>query len=146
MHRNEPSFTLMELLIVVVIIGVIAGFAIPGYQKAMEKATEKNAIIKLQSIIAGMKIYRAKNGSYPAFDMPDLTSINTNLGLSVVPDTMSYYCAQNDGVDVNVCTARSPNDWRIHWHPLGGGADTIHCSNQGPACPSCPLWTSGSCG
>ena len=85
MDRREQSFTLMELIIVVMIISVIAGFAIPSYQKAIEKNEEKTAVVKLQSIVGGMKIYKAKYGGYPAFDMPDLASINQNLQLNVLP-------------------------------------------------------------
>lgn len=136
----------MELIIVVMIISVIAGFAIPSYQKAIEKNEEKTSIVKLQSIVGGMKIYKAKYGSYPAFDMPDLASINQNLQLNVLPDTMTYRCLQIDGALVNVCSAISPNGWSIHWHEMGAGGNTIHCSDGGPACPSCPFHGSGSCG
>ena len=86
-----------------------------------------------------MKIYKAKYGSYPAFDMPDLASINQNLQLNVLPDTMTYRCLQIDGALVNVCSAISPNGWSIHWHEMGAGGNTIHCSDGSPACPSCPL-------
>ncbi len=136
----------MELVIVVVIIGVIAGFAIPSYEKAMEKGREKTAIVKLEGIAGGIKIYKAKHGSYPAFDMPNVTSINQNLQLNVPADTMTYRCLQVDGALANVCSAISPDGWSIHWHELGSGGNTIHCADGGPACPSCPFWASGSCG
>ena len=55
---SRKAFTLLELIVVVVIIGVIAGFAIPGYQKAIEKGEERTAIIKLKGIMAGMKILK----------------------------------------------------------------------------------------
>ena len=149
MDRREQSFTLIELMIVVVIIGVIAGFAIPGYQKAIEKNEERVAHVKLRAIGAGMKIYNAKHGDYPNVDMPNLASINQTLGLNIVPDSMTYTCYQVSGSDLDVCKALhpKPNDWRIHWHPLlgagGGGPDTIHC-HTGPACPSCPF-APGNC-
>ena len=41
MNSREQSFTLMELIIVVMIISIIAGFAIPSYQKAIEKMKKK---------------------------------------------------------------------------------------------------------
>jgi len=148
--RKDKSFTLLELILVVVLMGIMAAYAIPSYQKAIEKNEERVAIAKLQAIVAGMKIYNAQKGDYPAFDMPNVTSINQNLGLSVVPDTMTYTCYQASGIDTDVCTALhpDPNNWRIHWHPTGGGANTIHCSVAGPACPSCPFWNVSpySCG
>ena len=140
MNRTERSFTLLELILVVILIGVMAGYGVPSYQRAIEKNEERVAIVKLQTIVAGMKIYQAKHGDYPAVDMPDLTSINQTLGLNIVADNMSYDCDPNDLTDPDVCKARHPSDWRIHWHPGDSGAGTIHCSNQGPACPSCPFW------
>lgn len=144
MIYSQRAFTIMELLIVVIIVGIIAGFAIPGYQKALRKSEERVAIIKLRSMSAGMKIYKAKHGNYPAFDMTNLASINQNLGLSVVADTMTYQCIQADGSgDTNVCRASSPYGWSLHWHESGG--DIIHCVTYTPSCPSCPYWANGNC-
>ena len=37
MNRTERSFTLLELILVVILIGIMTGVGIPGYQKAIEK-------------------------------------------------------------------------------------------------------------
>lgn len=133
----------MELMIVVVVIGIIAGFAIPSYQKAIEKNEERTAIVKLQAIRAGMQIYKAKHGSYPTFAMPDVTSINQNLKLNIMPGTMTYQCSPVDGGDVNSCNVFSPNGWVIHWHD----DDIIHCRGGGsPPCPTCQGRPLGGCG
>lgn len=150
MNRAKRSFTLLELILVVVLIGVMAGVGIPSYQKAIEKNEERVALAKLQAIVGGMKIYKAKHGSYPAFDMPDLTSINQNLQLNIVPDKMTYTALQEqapgDG-DIPECRIISPYGWAIHWHELGLGGNTIHCSTAGVGlpCPSCPFFP-GTCG
>ena len=145
MNRTERSFTLLELILVVTLMGILAGYAIPSYQRAIEKNEERVALAKLQAMVAGMKIYNAKHGDYPNVDMPNVTSINQTLGLSIVPDNMTYTCypvAPLPSTDTDVCTALhpNPNNWRIHWHPTGSGANTIHCSTLGSACPSCPFW------
>ncbi len=142
MNRTERSFTLLELILVVILIGIMTGVGIPGYQKAIEKNEERTAIVKLQAIRAGMIIYKAKYGNYPAFNMPDLTSINQNLGLSVVPGTMTYQCFPVDGGDINSCKIISPNGWIIHWH----NDDIIHCWGGAPPCPTCKNSALGGCG
>ena len=51
--RMIKGFTLVEILIVVAIIGIIAGFGLPGYEKMVRKAHERNAILGLTSIHQG---------------------------------------------------------------------------------------------
>jgi len=134
--KKIQSFTLLESTLLIILISVIAGVGIPGCQKAIEKNAEKVAFVKLQTIVAGMKIYKAKHGSYPDFDMLDITTINNNLELNVVPDKIDYRCYQRTGEDIPKCKVTSPNSWIISWHDSGKGADTFHCST-GP-CPSYP--------
>lgn len=146
MDHRKQSFTLIELMIVVVIIGIMAGVGIPSYQKAIEKNEERTAVVKLQAMRAGMIIYKAKHGSYPAFDMPDLASIDQNLGLNIVPDTITYQCLQNGAEgETNVCQATSPNGWVIHWHNIPD-QQVIHCWRGGSPCPTCKAPGAGGCG
>lgn len=84
----------MELIIVVVIIGVIAGFAIPSYQKAMSRQKVKRLIVTANLLTGAQEIYKARNGRYWC-DMSDscaianpltINGINAGLGISVIPE------------------------------------------------------------
>ena len=64
--RNDKGFTLLELLIVIVILGVLAGLAIPAYQGSVEKARSQEALASLGAARESALRFFALNGSYTA--------------------------------------------------------------------------------
>ena len=86
----------MELLIVVVIIGIIAAFAIPNYKKAIAKARERSAVSQLMTLHAANQLYKAQTNSYWQANSNSLKEINQNLGISLLADGFSYsYSSSN---------------------------------------------------
>ena len=73
----HKGFTLVEILIVVVILGILAAIVIPQFANASNDALKGTLQTQLQTISSQLELYRVRNvGSYP----PDLISDTTNFG------------------------------------------------------------------
>ena len=70
MFLNKRGFTLLELMIVVIVIGILASIAIPQYVHTIERARGAEALVNLGSIRGSMQRYwidqlaRIGRGSY----------------------------------------------------------------------------------
>ena len=62
---NRAAFTLVELLVVISIIGVLAGFTIPVLKMAKAAQYKKVARGELEFIETALENYKAKYGAYP---------------------------------------------------------------------------------
>lgn len=74
--KDEKGFTLIELMVVVVIIGILAAIAVPAFSDASDKAKVSKAKADLRTIESALEIYYAEHGEYPDADsdntLPDV--------------------------------------------------------------------------
>lgn len=61
---DSGAFTLVELAVVIVIIGVLAAFAIPRFRDAVERSKAGEAFHYLASIRAAQERYAVRQGTY----------------------------------------------------------------------------------
>lgn len=79
--RNQ-GFTLVEILIVVVILGILAAIVIPQFTAASESAKTSSLTSQLQTIRSQLELYQVQhNGSYPTLaqmwgNMTDKTDVS----------------------------------------------------------------------
>jgi type IV pilus assembly protein PilA len=64
MRNRRSGFTLVELAVVVVIIGVLAAFAVPRFLASVERSKAAEAFNYLSSIQAAQERYHARQGTY----------------------------------------------------------------------------------
>ena len=60
--KSQNAFTLVELIVVVVIIGILSSIAIPSFQNASEKAKQKEASSMLASYAKAAQAYYTEYG------------------------------------------------------------------------------------
>lgn len=64
-RKAESAFTLVELLVVIVIIGVLAGVLLPAAMRAFKSAKEARITTEISQIAAALERYKIEYGEYP---------------------------------------------------------------------------------
>lgn len=92
MSRTRHSgFTLVEILIVVIILGILAAIVIPQFTEASNEARLSSMTSDLQTVRAQLELYKVQHlDVYPAFDtfiaqMTGMTDINGAAGADFGP-------------------------------------------------------------
>ena len=76
--KSQSAFTLVELIVVVVIIGILSSIAIPSFQNASDKAKQKEASTLLGSYLKAAQAYYTEYGTlaYRASDLGQYVAVS----------------------------------------------------------------------
>ncbi len=99
--RSAKGFTLVEIMIVVVIIGLLAAMAIPAFQKVRQSSQDKAVYNNMRQLGAAADQYFLENGTASA----DITSLVGSSAYIKALNTVaneSYPTAYTQGITITV--------------------------------------------
>ena len=139
--KNIRAFTLMELLVVILIIGILAAVALPQYQKAVFKARATEAVLMASTVQKAVDAYILEHGWGTEFkeltdnDLDILIPSSSCFGKPSVTYEYSnateyYYSFSISGADNNVTCGKDL--WLILDRDPDGWTKTCHY-HEGPA-------------
>lgn len=64
-RKAESGFTLIEMLVVIAILGILAGLVVPRLMAEPDKARVVKARMQMESVSTALHQYRLDNGVYP---------------------------------------------------------------------------------
>jgi prepilin-type N-terminal cleavage/methylation domain-containing protein len=115
------GFTLLELLVVLIIIGVLSTLGITHYGGIREQAMDKEAIANVMLIMSAERIYRMEEDGHLWFISADIGQLNEHLKLSLTAGNnrnWSYAANSVSGPVSSVCVEARRNgadgrSWRM---------------------------------
>lgn len=109
MRQTDRGFTLIELMIVTVIVGLLAGMAVPQFDKVRQKAYNSAALADLHNAMDEIERYYNEHYEYPG-DEDDLY----DQGYGHSPG-VSF-------IKFSIRDASNPNKTRVHMHIAHAGS------------------------
>lgn len=128
----RKGFTLIELAVVLIVVGILASMAVASFSGPKERALGKEATANLKFIQAAEKISKMETGSY--YISSNLANINTNLKLALTANNWAYAITSTDATSNFTATAARNGS--------GGYLECVYTITQSAADPtgtsSCP--------
>jgi general secretion pathway protein G len=84
LQLRQSGFTLIEIMVVVIIIGLLAGIVVPNVMDSLDKANVQKARADFKTLQTSLKLYRIDNFNYPSTEQ-GLESLVSKPSIAPIP-------------------------------------------------------------
>ena len=124
-QTTKKGFTIVELLIVIVIIGILAAVTIVAYNGVTQRANEASLASDLNGASMLLATYRIDNGTYP-------TSNDCTVGLSPAPPRICLHVSGSNILASYTVDTSLPGSPHYKLIITNGGGSSYVTDDQGP--------------
>ena len=104
---TQRGFTLLEIMVVVVIIGLLAAIVVPNFIGNIDTAAINRARQDIRGVETALDLYRLDNFKYPSSE-DGLEALVTNPGEAAAPNWKPYLRRMPDGPVEQAVSVRQP--------------------------------------
>jgi general secretion pathway protein G len=129
LNKQNKGFTIVELLIVIVVIGILAGLVITTYNGIQQKARNTERTTDLKTFQSQLEAYNANNGRYPT-----TTDLGTTSGtVSPAAGNLGFVAANLKGMDKETLRDPKATGGNYALSNTGTGTANIYTYVPGPS-------------
>ena len=138
LRQQERGFTIVELLIVIVVIGILAGITIVAYSGITNRANQSKIVGNASAVQSVAEAFNADKGYYPALAatgtdalMLGSTSTQVPTGVLVIPDAATSTITATSGLakvgySCYITCTNSTGGRIQYWDPVAPGLKQIY--------------------
>ena len=128
MVKTRSGFTIVELLIVIVVIGILAAITIVAYNGIQSRGRDADRVSDMNALKKSLALFHAEKGYYPAVN--DMTSLTFRRDTLKIPEGIVNPPGTTN--TIGYCWANTPSSYCYVGTAAPGGS--FDCGTAGEQC------------
>lgn len=129
LKRKESGFTIVELLIVIVVIGILAALVVTTFSGIQRKARNSERQTDINAVASQLEAYHAQNGKYPTLANVQDNATDTGFVKTQLKGLDRTALFDPKGTTTNIAGTPAANVYAYQVEPAGCDNAAIECSS-----------------